>query len=601
MPRIRFCSFWIWLGFAALLALHLLHLRYYFFLTDDAFISFRYLHNWIEGRGLVFNPGERVEGYTNFLWIVLLAPLARLNWAPEKAAPVLSILSSLITLILVFFFPRLARQEKEMQPGWLLAPMFLALHRSFAVWATSGLETRLFTLLLFLGALFAFRTSQNVDRRDPLWAGLFFALAELCRPEAVLFFATASSLVVGRRLWQRSQPVKRSDLAGVVVFLAITAAHYLGRHWYYSQWLPNTFYAKVDQPWWSMGLYYLGMFVLEYSYWLMLPLLVVFLSRALKQRNPVVGFLVGFPLPYLAYIAYLGGDHFEYRFLDPVLPFLALLLQECLRFLARAGRSLIRKVLLAGFLALFMVYSTTLPFSSGLGFGGNWIFSQNPPLDLNQAPWLKMLPGFISLAGIYKTSYKTMTLSLVGLRAEEHRLFGQGQTRLGHLFQDFIQRGYLSPNEIISTGAVGALPYYSGLATVDFFGLTDRVIARMKPLRMTRAMFHDKIPFSFYLKDCNVDYVLLGSFLVPARPEQGLPTFNPKHRLNLRNWPDRVYLLDLGPWLLMFQSPQNPMVLQHRFQRRGVPIYLYLPAGGRARPVPLAQALERFPELIGTP
>ena len=45
------------------------------FLTDDAFISFRYTRNLIEGHGLVFNPGERVEGYTNFLWILELAAL----------------------------------------------------------------------------------------------------------------------------------------------------------------------------------------------------------------------------------------------------------------------------------------------------------------------------------------------------------------------------------------------------------------------------------------------------------------------------------------------------------------------------------------------
>ncbi len=47
------------------------------FLTDDAFISFRYVRNLIEGHGLVFNPGERVEGYTNFLWVLELAALGR--------------------------------------------------------------------------------------------------------------------------------------------------------------------------------------------------------------------------------------------------------------------------------------------------------------------------------------------------------------------------------------------------------------------------------------------------------------------------------------------------------------------------------------------
>ena len=48
---------------------HVLSLRFFY---DDAFITFRYAANLAHGHGLVFNPGERVEGYSNFLWTVLL-------------------------------------------------------------------------------------------------------------------------------------------------------------------------------------------------------------------------------------------------------------------------------------------------------------------------------------------------------------------------------------------------------------------------------------------------------------------------------------------------------------------------------------------------
>ena len=57
------------------------------FITDDAFISFRYVRNLLEGHGLVFNPGEYVEGYTNFLWILELAAIWRvLGIRPEHVA-----------------------------------------------------------------------------------------------------------------------------------------------------------------------------------------------------------------------------------------------------------------------------------------------------------------------------------------------------------------------------------------------------------------------------------------------------------------------------------------------------------------------------------
>ena len=55
----------------------------YRFLSDDAFISFRYSRHWVEGLGLVWNPGEAVEGYTNFLWVVIVAAGLRLGVLPE--------------------------------------------------------------------------------------------------------------------------------------------------------------------------------------------------------------------------------------------------------------------------------------------------------------------------------------------------------------------------------------------------------------------------------------------------------------------------------------------------------------------------------------
>ena len=54
------------------------------FLCDDAFISFRYARNLLEGHGLVFNPGEYVEGYSNFLWTLELALLWALFDLPPE-------------------------------------------------------------------------------------------------------------------------------------------------------------------------------------------------------------------------------------------------------------------------------------------------------------------------------------------------------------------------------------------------------------------------------------------------------------------------------------------------------------------------------------
>ena len=61
------------------------------FLEDDAFITYRFSRNLAQGRGLVFNPGEKVEGYTNFLWTVIHAIPEKLGWNTPAFSQVLGI------------------------------------------------------------------------------------------------------------------------------------------------------------------------------------------------------------------------------------------------------------------------------------------------------------------------------------------------------------------------------------------------------------------------------------------------------------------------------------------------------------------------------
>ena len=56
------------------------------FTVDDSFISLRFAENWANGSGLVFNPGERVEGYSNFLWTLVLGVLAKAG-IQQQAGP----------------------------------------------------------------------------------------------------------------------------------------------------------------------------------------------------------------------------------------------------------------------------------------------------------------------------------------------------------------------------------------------------------------------------------------------------------------------------------------------------------------------------------
>lgn len=168
--------------------------------VDDAYITFRYARNLVEGAGFVYNPGERVLGTTTPLWTLLLAGLHCVTGLdlPELALRLSALADALTTLVLFGLGRRLGLGRL-----WsaLLAGLF-ALNPLSIAFATGGMESSLFVLLL-VGAAAADATGR------PAGAGLLAALATLARPEGALMGA----LVLGRHLAARHLPPRRALLA----------------------------------------------------------------------------------------------------------------------------------------------------------------------------------------------------------------------------------------------------------------------------------------------------------------------------------------------------------------------------------------------------
>ena len=164
-------------------------------LCDDAYITLRYVYNWLHGRGIVYNPGERVEGYTNFLWLVALGGAGRLGWDPVEAAQGLGLAcyAGMLTLA-VWGSARLAGRRTIAYPFTAAA---LALHYDFRLWMTGGLETALYTLLLLAGFLIFFEARWRFSIRLAV-AGATLALVVLTRPDGALFFILANFFLLGR-------------------------------------------------------------------------------------------------------------------------------------------------------------------------------------------------------------------------------------------------------------------------------------------------------------------------------------------------------------------------------------------------------------------
>ena len=125
--------------------------REFYFLTDDAFIAFRYVSNSILGHGFVWNPPpfRPVEGYTSFLWVLILDFVWRLfGVRPPDAVNVLSLLFSFGTILLVVsVLLRMKLNDKLIRYRSALIALVLAgilLNTTFLTWTSSGLETALF-------------------------------------------------------------------------------------------------------------------------------------------------------------------------------------------------------------------------------------------------------------------------------------------------------------------------------------------------------------------------------------------------------------------------------------------------------------------------
>jgi len=205
------------------------------FLCDDAFISFRYVRNLLSGHGLVFNPGEYVEGYTNFLWILELAAIWGIfGVRPEHGAPWLSVAYTVGTVaVTLLWVARLPSLESRALIGWMALGL-LCSSATFAVWTSAGgLETRQFTFFVVLAVVCL--TLHRNGRGGLVSASLSLAAAELTRPEGLMlaavcfsWFAAQLALKEGRV----SARMVRQILWLAVPFTVIVLAHYLGRFAY---------------------------------------------------------------------------------------------------------------------------------------------------------------------------------------------------------------------------------------------------------------------------------------------------------------------------------------------------------------------------------
>lgn len=377
------------LGVALILytALSLLYLDWF---VDDAGISFTYARNLGNGEGLVLTPGgERVEGYSNPLWVFLLGFYAALGMTPFGVAKGLSFVLGWGTLWGIF------RLGKRLVPEGFanntltvggLAALFTALHTPFVIWTQSGLEGPLYLCLMLWGLerLFQELTPEGLEgraggsERPPLpvsstssalhpvarfpVSSLLFCGVALTRPEGVMF----GVLVLGLRwvwrgmdVWRGTSQAEtrarlmfglRQELLALLAFVLPLGLYHLWHYAYFASYVTNTYHVKdpdgsllerllnLSSPGWLYVQSWMRGYRLAYT----LPLLAVPLGVSLveavreSRANSLLSAdwvararwaVLGFLGAAVFFPLYSSGDWMkEYRFLAPAAPFYFLLM-----------------------------------------------------------------------------------------------------------------------------------------------------------------------------------------------------------------------------------------------------------------------------------
>ncbi len=283
-------------------------------LLDDSFIAYRYAANLAGGHGLVFNVGERVEGYTNFLWVLVLGGVTKLGVDVIAASQWLGIAAAAGAVV---FTHRLAvelgRDTVGIRPVVAIgAAMFVAIYPGITLWGGSGLETTCFTMLVTWATVLYLRSPTSIG------CGLVLALAAMTRPEALLWGA---AFAVDGLVRQRRELVAWRWL---VVAALTYSPYYAWRFVHFGYPLPNTFYAKTGGGWANvvLGLQYTGKFLLLGGGAALVVLGAIALWRTRRHRWLFAALIV---LVFMT-VTVTGGDFMtNHRFFVPLVPTLTAL------------------------------------------------------------------------------------------------------------------------------------------------------------------------------------------------------------------------------------------------------------------------------------
>jgi hypothetical protein len=494
----------------------------FFSLFDDSMISMTYARNLAEGHGLVWNINQApVEGYTNFLWTVIMAGIHLLGLPDSKTSLAVSLLGLVLLLLNLRVVRRLTEEAGLGVAAGIVAVALTAFYFPLIYWTLRGMEVGLLALLIGSGVLLALKLSRQFEWFSFMGLILVLVAAILTRPDAaapVGFITMLLMLPLFRQKRYAAMLLLPLALAGVL------AAQMVWRLHYYGDPVPNTYYLKVEgvSPWerFSRGIKCLVMLGL-FHLWPLFVILAIGVSFRLKAlfQWPAL-FLWGLLLVQFSYSIYVGGDAWEWmyfsnRYICIVMPMLFVLVGITLQEVAATASPRLSN--LCGWLLPLGLAIQALYFMYEHKWGAAVVFGpvillmlavyfgiSRKKLPLRQP--LVMIIFLLFIVNFLGTSSWIIGKTNNGRLTRED----EGAARIGLKL-----KATTTPDATIAVVWAGAIPYFSHRQPFDLLGKSDRYIAHGKPMG---PFFpgHNKWNYPYTLEQEKPD-IVLGLWM--AKPE----------------------------------------------------------------------------------
>ena len=456
----------MWLAAGALLpfvgVLSFYAAQYVPFLSDDSLISLRYARRLLDGAGLTWTDGHRVEGYSNLLWILAVALVGRLGMDLIDAARLLGVAS---TVTVMFALAWWNVRRGSLGQVWLptvAGLSFLAFAQPLAIWSIGGLEQPLLCALLALSIPLSFQLLDRTapDYRRAGWLAVTLGLLCLTRPDGIIFPAiSVATLLLGG--WMSHRPgVLRHGLIVAAGPAICFGGQLVFRLAYYGEWVPNTALVKIAGTATHRAF---GFEYLSSGFWALWPMsgvalcaLAVLLAVPSSRHRGIL--LTAMTTVWSAYVVFVGGDIFPgYRHLTPLIVVLAFAVAEASWLLASAlqGRRVVFAALSIVVLAAFV--------PSALG--------------QSEDKWIKR-----AMTERWEWDARDLALLLKDV-------FGKEQP-------------------VIAVTAAGSLPYWSELPSLDMMGLNDYYLPRHRPADFGKGMVGHELGDGQYVLDQKPDLII---------------------------------------------------------------------------------------------